>query len=162
MRAGQLYERWSGLLLLCSLTLWAAPVLADVETDNTGVKNTGVKNVQVTKAYLRLPPPGSPVAAVFLHLRNTGAKPHQLIGARSKLAGKMEVHTHEHVDGMMRMRPVAQLQVPAYSEVELKPGGHHLMVFGLRGELKAGGVFPMTLLFAGDREVEVEAEIKRL
>lgn len=148
MKAGFLFKAGLNRLLpVCGLLFWSSVAFADLE---------------VTGAYLRMPPPGSPVAAVFLQLRNSGAEARQLIGARSALAGKIEVHTHEHADGMMRMRPVAQLKVPAYSEVEFKPGGYHLMVFRLRGELSAGAVFPVTLLFANGTEVPVEAEVRRL
>ena len=142
-----LKARWGWLLPACGLLFWSSVTFADIEA---------------SRAYLRMPPPGSPVAAAFMHLRNSGAQVRQLVGARSELARKIEVHTHEHVDGMMRMRPVAQLQVPAYSEVVLKPGGYHLMVFGLREGLAAGAVFPVTLVFADGSEVTVEAEVRRV
>ena len=132
--------------LVPGLILGAAPAVAQLD---------------VSGAYLRIPPPGHPVAAVFLTLRNTGGQALQLVGARADMAEKIEIHTHEHADGMMRMRQLAQLQVPANSEVALEPGGYHLMVYGLSAELVPGDKFALTLLLADGNEVAVLALARR-
>jgi len=58
---------------------------------------------------------------------------------------------------VMKMRPLAGLDIPAGQSVTLKPGGEHIMLMGLNGPLREGQSFPLTLTFekAGAREVTV-------
>jgi copper(I)-binding protein len=62
--------------------------------------------------------------------------------------------------GVMKMRPLDGLEVPANQPVTLKPGGVHIMLQGLNEPLQAGKFFPLTLTFkkAGERKVEVAVE----
>ena len=61
---------------------------------------------------------------------------------------------------VMKMRPLAGLDIPAGQSVTLKPGGEHIMLMGLNGPLHEGQSFPLTLTFekAGTREVSVAVE----
>jgi copper(I)-binding protein len=61
---------------------------------------------------------------------------------------------------VMKMRPIASLDIPAGQPVTLKPGGDHVMLLGLNGPLREGQSFPLTLTFekAGAREVTVAVE----
>jgi copper(I)-binding protein len=43
----------------------------------------------------------------------------------------VEIHTHEHDGDLMRMRRVDAIDLPPSERVELKPGGLHLMIFGV-------------------------------
>ena len=93
----------------------------------------------------------------FLTLRNDGAAPERLLGASSPLAGRVELHTSSTEDGVMRMRPLDGIAVPAGGEVTLRPGGMHLMLLELRQPLRAGDRVPLTLRF--ERAGEVAAEL---
>ena len=71
------------------------------------------------------------------------------------------------MDGnVMKMRAVPGLELPAGKTVELKPGGHHLMLLDLKQELKPGETVPVTLVIegaGGKREnVEIKAPVKAL
>ena len=59
-------------------------------------------------------------------------------------------------NGVMKMTPQERVDVPARGQVSFKPGGLHVMLIGLRQELKPGDKFPVTLRFekAGDRTIE--------
>ena len=61
---------------------------------------------------------------------------------------------------VMRMRPLATIDLPAGQAVVLKPGAVHIMLVGLKQPLRAGESFPLTLEFekAGRREVNVVVE----
>jgi copper(I)-binding protein len=67
---------------------------------------------------------------------------------------------------VMKMRAVPALDLPAGKAVELKPGGYHLMLMGLKNELKAGDTVPVTLVVEGadgKREtIELKAPVKPL
>ena len=51
------------------------------------------------------------------------------------------------MDGdMMKMRAVDALPLPAGKPVELKAGGVHMMLMGLKAPVKAGDVVPIELV----------------
>jgi copper(I)-binding protein len=65
-------------------------------------------------------------------------------------------------DGVMRMRPVEALLVPAHGEAVLEPGGLHVMLMGLGDPLVEGNSLPLTLHFEHAGEVEVVATIESI
>jgi copper(I)-binding protein len=62
--------------------------------------------------------------------------------------------------GMMTMRPVEKVEIPAESTVKLEPGGLHVMLLDLQKDLVAGDTVEVTLTFSGAGEVTVTAEVK--
>jgi hypothetical protein len=60
----------------------------------------------------------------------------------------------------MSMHPVESVDVPANGQAELEPGGLHIMLIGLTGDLEAGEKLPLTLEFENAGKVQVEAEIR--
>lgn len=91
---------------------------------------------------------------VFLSLQNTEATADTLISAQAdrQLVEHVELHTHINDNGVMRMRPVeGGIELPAKQTVELKPGGYHIMLIGLKKPLKTGDTFPLTLNFKNSK-----------
>ena len=100
------------------------------------------------------------VSAAYVVIENAG-EADTLVSASTDRAAKVELHTMEMADGVMRMREVeGGIEVPAGDKAVLEPGGLHIMLMGLTQELVEGESFPMTLTFekAGDIEVEVKIE----
>jgi periplasmic copper chaperone A len=60
------------------------------------------------------------------------------------------------------MRQLEALEVPAGQTVELRPGGHHLMLLDLKQPLKATDRLKLTLVFEKAGELTVEASIRAL
>lgn len=79
-------------------------------------------------------------------MRITASKDSRLVEARSGAAGAVEIHEMVMDKDVMRMRPVAGLDLPAGKAVELKPGGYHLMLLNLKQQLKDGENVPLTLI----------------
>lgn len=98
--------------------------------------------------------------AGFMTLRNAGTAPDRLVSARAAIARTVELHTHIHDNGVMRMRPVPAIEVPARGEVQLRPGGFHLMLIGLTAPLRQGERIPVTLVFERAGEVQVELAVE--
>ena len=96
-------------------------------------------------------------SAVYLVLRNRGGVADWLLGAETDVASRVEVHESRIVDDVMRMRRIDELEVSPEATLELKPGGLHLMLFGLTRSLVEGEEFELTLHFqsSGDRVVVV-------
>jgi copper(I)-binding protein len=72
------------------------------------------------------------MTAAFMTLNNTGAEKFVLTSAYLEGAGSVEIHTHTHDNGVMRMRQIHELTVNAGESVVLEPGGLHLMIFGIK------------------------------
>ncbi len=91
--------------------------------------------------------PGVP-AVGFITLTNTGNKADRLLAVDSPDAESIEIHTSEINHGVMQMRALPQgVALPAGKTVALAHGGMHLMLFGLKAPLAAGGTVPITLKF---------------
>lgn len=94
--------------------------------------------LMVVDGYVRGLPPGQSVTAAFMTLRNPGDQEWVVTRAGTAVADKVEFHQHSHEGGMMRMRQVPALHIPAGGELQLAPGHMHLMLIGLRQVLNEG------------------------
>lgn len=119
--------------------------------------------VQASDSYARSTNPK--VAAAFMVLSNHRDVDCRLIGASSDLAERVELHTHQEVDGVMKMTKIESgIGIAAYGDHALKRGGDHVMIMGLRQPLKDGDVIPMTLDFGdcGTEQIEVPVDNARM
>lgn len=136
--------------LFCAL-LMAGPALAH---------DYQVGDLHIAHPWARPLPPVVPSGAAYMVIENRGNNQEILVDAHSPIAEKVEVHEHVHVDGLMKMQRVDQLAIPPGAEVVFKPGGYHLMMFGLKQPLEAGERFPMTLVFTDGGSIEVQVMIE--
>lgn len=119
----------------------------------------GAHPVEVDQPFVRLMPPGQPNTAAFMMLRNTSDADLTLIGAESGASRVVELHDHEMVDGIMRMREVEQIALPADTRVALERGGLHVMLIGLHEPLREGQRVPITLVFDNAPSLELLAPV---
>jgi periplasmic copper chaperone A len=103
---------------------------------------------------------GGGTGAVYVTLTNSGAQADSLISASSDAAQTVELHEVKNEGGVMKMRPVQAIEVPAKGKRELKPGSYHIMLMGLKQDLKPGDKIAVTLKFEHGGEVPVEAVVK--
>ncbi len=103
--------------------------------------------IRVEGAWARATAPHAPSGGIFLTLTDTGA-PDQLIGATTPVAAMAQLHQTVDDHGIMKMTSVPRLDLPTGKPLALRPGGYHLMLMGLKRELKPGDRFPVTLTFA--------------
>lgn len=89
--------------------------------------------------------------------KNTGKDGDRIVGVLADVSAKVELHSHINDNGVMRMRRLDGVDLPAGGEVTFKPGGPHIMFIGLHKPLKKGDRFPVTVMFekAGNQTVEV-------
>src|SRR5207302_11463713 len=97
----------------------------------------------------------------YLTIVNTGTADDRLIAAATPVAEKAEPHSTVTENGVMKMRPVQAVDVKAGGKAELKPGGLHLMLTGLKAPLKEGGTFPLTLTFEKAGAIETMVKIEK-
>jgi copper(I)-binding protein len=98
--------------------------------------------------------------AGFMTLRNTGSAPDRIVAVRSPAARAAELHTHIREGDVMRMRPVAAIDLPAGQEVRLQPGGQHIMLVQLTGPLRQGERVLVTLVLERGGEIEVQLPVE--
>jgi periplasmic copper chaperone A len=123
---------------------------------STALAQTG--QLEVSNAWARATPAKAENGVAYLTIRSP--TPDRLVSVSSPVAKKAELHTMEMAGMVMKMRPLASLDIPAGQPVTLKPGGEHIMLLGLNGPLREGQSFPLSLTFekAGTREVSVAIE----
>ena len=124
---------------------------------DNAAKGTAAAEVKVENPYIRAVPPGQPNSAAFLTLVNSSAKAHSVKSATSPVAATVELHTHTNNNGVMEMRQVPQIDIPANGKTELKPGGLHIMLLGLKQTLKAGEKADLTLKFEDGSSTTIKA-----
>jgi hypothetical protein len=93
-------------------------------------------------------------------LKNEGPSDDALISAQTDVAEKVELHETTMGEGdMMQMKPVISIPIPAGGSVELKSGGLHVMLLGLKKPLTSGDKISVTLNFEKAAPVTIEAEV---
>ena len=115
--------------------------------------------LRMSSLYIRGTISGRPAAA-YMTIHNMGPRSDRLLSGHSTLAKIVEFHETSIDDGVVRMRRVPHIMVPANSMTTLKPGGLHIMVMGLKKTLIAGSLFPMALDFEHAGTIGVKLEVK--
>lgn len=105
--------------------------------------------IAVSDAVIREPIPGRSMSAAFMTVHNAGEQVRSLVSAKADWAGSIELHAHTHKDGVMRMREVPEVEVPAKGQQAFASGGYHLMLMQLSLPLPAK---PMIELCFADGE----------
>jgi copper(I)-binding protein len=121
----------------------------------TGMLSCGAvaaDSVTTANAWVRATVPGQTVAGAYLDITSRARA--VLIGVASPVAEKAELHTMTTDGGVMRMRAVGKIELPARQTVSLKPGGYHIMLINIRRELKAGEHIPLTLVMQDGKSAQ--------
>lgn len=117
--------------------------------------------IQVGDPHVRLAPPGARATGAFMALKNDGAEPAHLVSAASDAARVVELHDHINDGGVMRMRQIKEIIVPAKGETLLKPGSYHVMLIDMKAPLKEGDHVVITLEFSDGSRKEVHATVRK-
>lgn len=143
--------RWAWIGALC-VAVAAVPAAASAQASPVTARD----------AWVREAPAGRAVTGVFLTLQNAGTAARTLVSGRASVGDTLELHEMKRENGMMRMAPVPGIAIPAGATVELRPGGLHLMLFGLKKPLVAGDTVRVQLTLDDKTTVEVAAPVRRM
>ena len=117
--------------------------------------------VTVSEAWARPAAGLNQPDAAYLVISNRSGRPDALLSVSSPGASSVEMHeSGMDSSGMMAMRPVARIEVPAGATVTLEPGGFHLMLVGLKAPLQAGGTIQLDLRFEHAGTISVQAAVR--
>lgn len=116
--------KFSLTLAVLFSTLISAPYTLKAATD-----------LEISNAWARA---GKPNSAAFMKIKNISAVEKKIVAAHTESAQYTELHDHIQDGDVLKMRKVETLVIPAGGEIELMPGGKHIMFFGLGKGLEAG------------------------
>ncbi len=139
-----------------------SPAMVETESPDYQPVTAASDGLEIEGAYLRQPAPGQSMLAAFVTFRNGSDHAYALVDVVSSQAGSISIHRTIYDKGIMSMRPVADLVIPPRTELVFKPGGYHLMLSDVEGNLEPGGQIPLIFNFAGGVSVEVTAEVRAI
>jgi copper(I)-binding protein len=116
----------------------------------------------VTAPWVRATVPQQTSGGAFMELRSADSA--KLVSVASSVAASVQLHKMEMSGQMMKMREVDAIDLPAGQTVNLASGGFHIMLIGLKKQLKEGENVPLSLVVehkGGKREtIAVSAPVK--
>jgi len=102
--------------------------------------------ISISDAWARATVPGQVVGAAYLSI--AAKQDIRLDAVTTPVAESVEIHTMQIQQGVMRMRMLEKLDIPAGKKVTLAPGQTHLMLIDLKSPLKAGENITLQLSFS--------------
>ena len=130
-----------GLLVLVGFLITACDRIAPEPSSHV---------ISIEGAYIRAMPPGQKVTTLFMTMHNNSSDRRQLISASSPASDKVELHEHKKVEA---------IDLPKNSAAELKPGGYHLMLIGLKKDLKVDEKVLVRLFFADGTLMDIQVPV---
>ena len=118
--------------------------------------------VSASDAWVREVPAGRGTTGMFVVLKNGGTAERKIVRGKADVGDTLELHEMKNENGMMRMSPVQAISIPAGGETALRPGGYHLMLFGLKKPLTVGDTVRATLTFDDGSTVRVVAPVRAM
>lgn len=140
---------------MIALTLAATSTLASFNLMAAQADHISVEN-----PFAREVPPTAPASASFMTLKNSSDETIDVVAAHSDVAKVIELHTHTNDNGVMRMRKIPKIEVPANGMTQLKPGGLHIMLIGPYNPIKVGQTVTVELEFADGSRKSVDMPVK--
>jgi hypothetical protein len=110
---------------------------------------SAIAQVTVSGPWARATVPVQKTSGAFMVLQS--AQDARLIGVSSPVASAVEIHRSQMDGNMMKMEQVDEIKLPAGKPVNLATGGYHLMLVGLKQQLKEGSTVPLTLVIQSDK-----------
>jgi copper(I)-binding protein len=141
-----------GIALGCGLIALANLVLADAARAEP--------QIEINNAWARATPGASSIGAAYLQIANRGDAPDRLVSVTSFVARAVELHSTVQDGNVMRMQRLDAIELAPGAKVDLAPGGMHLMLIDLKGPLRQGNSFALTLTFSESGATTVEVTVQ--
>jgi copper(I)-binding protein len=119
------------------------------------------ENLQITDAWIKNLPMTVPVRAGYMRIFNHQAREITIVSLESKSFQSIEIHQSLETDGLMSMRPVDTLSIPAGGSLELAPGGFHLMMMNPLEQLLPGKKITVTLHYQDQKTQTIDMVVRK-
>lgn len=143
----------------CTISIVVLLLLAGCEQENEYGRDSALEDqsgIHIEDAWAR---PGSEdrISAAYFLLTNFGDETDKLLSVESEIANNVEIHeSYEREEGMIGMREVTDLEIPAQTTIRFEQGGLHVMLIQLTHQLQNGDTFNLILTFENYGEVVAE------
>lgn len=117
--------------------------------------------LEISDAWIRSLPSSIPVRSGYLVIDNTTTEAINIVSVESEVFTQIEIHETIEKNGMMTMRPVAPLLIPANTTVKLGPGGLHLMMMNPNRELKPGDQVEIILRLVTGESQKLDMTVRK-
>jgi copper(I)-binding protein len=115
--------------------------------------------VEASHAWARPAAQGGNGAVYFL-LQNHSASEDELTGVTSDVAAAVEMHESKMQGDVMQMQQVMALPIAGKASIEFAPGGYHVMLIGLKQDLKVGDEFQVILQFRDHDDISLSVTVQ--
>lgn len=119
---------------------------------------TAFAQITVTDPWIRATVPHQQATGAFMQL--VSGQDARLLAVASPVANVAEIHEMKLENDIMKMRQIDALALPAQKPVALQPGGLHIMLMGLKRQVREGEAIPLTLTFEGKDNKREVIELK--
>lgn len=114
----------------------------------------------IEDAWVRMPPPVSETAAIYVTFSNTGKEIIKIKSIETSSAEKTEFHSMEMHGGMMHMAEMKDVHIQAEDKLVFATGGNHLMMIGLNKQLHSGDIVQLVLKTESGTAYSFDAEVR--
>lgn len=120
------------------------------------------EQVKVEAGFIRAPIPGQINTAAFMTFLNDAKQICQITHAASTYAKNTELHNHLMENGVMHMREVEAIEIPALGKTVLQSGGLHVMLLGLKPENQGVSHAEITFQFSDGSTLNQKFPIQKM
>lgn len=107
--------------------------------------------------------PTATTGSIYFSIINSGTSDDRLLSISTPAASSSMIHETSIVDDVVKMRMVeGGLVIAAGATIEMKTGGTHVMLMGLKAPLTKGEMVAMELVFEKAGVVNVEVPVEGL
>ena len=108
-------------------------------------------NVIIKQPIIKVNKNSTKVGAGYFTILNNSKKRISLLGIKSKISDKQEVHEVIEDNNIFKMRPITKgLLIEPKTSVEFKPESYHIMFFNFNKVLESNQMIEATLNFDDD------------
>jgi copper(I)-binding protein len=131
--------------------VWSRPTMVMAESETTSEGGMGQELMGMAGT-----------GAVFMLIKNEGREADRVVGGQTDVAEVVEIHETVMEGDVMKMQMLPDgLEVPAGGEVLLKPGSYHVMLIGMKRDLKLGDTFSLDLEFEKSGTITVTPQVRQ-
>jgi copper(I)-binding protein len=116
--------------------------------------------MDVTNIHMVATPKTFPAAAIFMDIKNNTDTNDRMVDFKTDRAGRVELHTMETANDIMKMRRVDGYDIASGASHSLKHMADHVMIFDMLSDFVAGETFNGTAIFENAGEVPVTITVK--
>ncbi len=116
--------------------------------------------LEIKDPWIRAAPPVVKVLAAYMTIENNSDKGLSVVGAKSPLFERIEIHNTVIEEGLARMLRQDRVDLAPHGSIAFSPGGYHFMLLGRKEPIAIGDSIEMTLILGNGDRLPLEALVR--